>query len=71
MARIMDQFFGGGDRSRFGLMNAVTAVARDEADPEVRWGLEELGGGIACPAPGPAPRKPAAAALRREVAAVG
>jgi hypothetical protein len=27
-------------------MNAVTSVARDTADPEVRWPLEEMGGGI-------------------------
>jgi hypothetical protein len=44
---IMDRFFREGDPSRFGLMNAVTSVARDTADPEVRWRLEELGGGIA------------------------
>jgi hypothetical protein len=34
------------DRSLFGLMNAVTATARDTHDPELRWRLEELGGGI-------------------------
>jgi len=27
-------------------MNAVTSVARDTRDPELRWRLEELGGGI-------------------------
>lgn len=27
-------------------MNAVTSVARDQDDPEVRWQLEELGGGV-------------------------
>lgn len=32
--------------SLFGLMNAVTAVARDTEDPHLRWDLEELGGGI-------------------------
>lgn len=69
---VMDQFFGGDDRSRFGLMNAVTAVARDEADPEVRWGLEEFGGGIACGGPtGPGPRGPLAGALRDEAVGVG
>lgn len=31
------------DRSRYGLMNAVTATARDTKDPETRWRLEELG----------------------------
>jgi hypothetical protein len=30
----------------FGLVNAVTSVARDQKDPQVRWRLEELGGGI-------------------------
>jgi hypothetical protein len=33
----------GRDRSRFGLMNAVTSTARDTRDPEIRWRLEELG----------------------------
>jgi len=35
------------DRSRYGLMNAVTSVARDTSDPGRRWNLEELGGAIA------------------------
>jgi hypothetical protein len=35
------------DRSRFALMNAVTSVARDTSDPELRWRLEELGGSVA------------------------
>jgi hypothetical protein len=43
---IMERFFQETDRSRFGLMNAVTSVARDTADPDIRWRLEELGGGI-------------------------
>jgi hypothetical protein len=45
------------DRSLFGLMNAVTAVARDTEDAELRWRLEELGGGIPAgrtPVPRPA-----------------
>jgi hypothetical protein len=42
----MERFFQEADRSRFALMNAVTSVARDTRDPEVRWRLEELGGGI-------------------------
>jgi hypothetical protein len=50
---IMERFFQEADRSRFGLMNAVTSVARDTPDPELRWRLEELGGGI------PAGRTPA------------
>ncbi len=43
---IFERFFRDGDRSRFGLMNAVTSLARDTRDPETRWHLEELGGGI-------------------------
>jgi hypothetical protein len=27
-------------------MNAVTSLARDSRDPDDRWRLEELGGGI-------------------------
>ena len=37
------------DHSRFGLMNAITARARDTADPEARWQLEELGGRVGVP----------------------
>ena len=43
---VMETFLEDGDRSAFGLMNAVTSVARDQDDPEVRWQLEELGGGV-------------------------
>ncbi len=43
---IMERFINDADSSRFGLMNAVTSVARDTSDPEMRWRLEELGGGI-------------------------
>jgi hypothetical protein len=53
---IVERFFDGEDASRFGLMNAVTSVARDTSDPEIRWRLEELGGGIPVgypPAPEP------------------
>jgi hypothetical protein len=34
------------ERSVFALMNAVTALARDIEDPEIRWRLEEIGGEI-------------------------
>jgi len=44
--QIVQRFFGEGDRSRFGLMNAVTSLARDTRDPELRWRLEELGGAV-------------------------
>lgn len=46
LAEIEERFAEEGDRSMFGLINAVTSVARDEPDPGVRWRLEELGGGI-------------------------
>jgi len=44
---VFTRFSAEGDRSRFGLMNAVTSVARDTRDPQHRWDLEEFGGGIA------------------------
>jgi hypothetical protein len=47
MRRIVSLFESGGDRSRFGLANAVTAVARDVQEPLLKWDLEEFGGGIA------------------------
>jgi hypothetical protein len=43
---ILGRLFESRDTSRFGLMNAVTAFARDTTDPELRWRLEVLGGGI-------------------------
>jgi hypothetical protein len=46
MLRIMDAFFRDEDKSPFALMNAITAAARETDDPETRWNLEELGGGI-------------------------
>ncbi len=46
LAEILDRFAKVADRTRFGLMNAVTSVARDTRDPEDRWRLEELGGSI-------------------------
>lgn len=58
------------DMTLFGLMNAVTSVARDTRDPETRWRLEELGGSM--PARVVATRKvvgPAAAVS--EVVALG
>jgi len=45
-AEIMRRYSRDRDRSVFGLANAVTSVARDQEDPEVRWRLEELGGGV-------------------------
>jgi len=46
LQQVFERFTSEADRSVFGLMNAVTATARDTRDPEVRWNLEELGGGI-------------------------
>ena len=46
LRNIMDRFITDADTSRFGLMNAVTSVARDTSDPEMRWRLEEFGGAI-------------------------
>ena len=47
LTQILGEFRRGGDRSRYGLMNAVTATARQQKrDPELRWRLEELGGAI-------------------------
>jgi hypothetical protein len=65
MDRIMERFFRDGDESPFGFMNAITSVARDTADPETKWNLEELGGGIAVAAPVTMPKTPPARAVRR------
>jgi hypothetical protein len=63
LPRILHRFSADGDRSVFGMMNAVTAVARDERDEETRWLLEELGGSIPARLT-PKPKvAPAAAAL--------
>lgn len=55
---ILMNFFSAQDRSVFGMVNAVTSVARDARDPAVRWRLEELGGGIAARALAPLPTRP-------------
>jgi hypothetical protein len=46
LSRITERFVEAPDKSRFGLMNAVTSVARDTRNPETRWRLEEFGGSI-------------------------
>lgn len=61
LANILKNYFHEGDTSRFGLMNAVTAVARETTDPEMRWRLEEYGGGIPV-ATSEAPYRPDSAA---------
>ncbi|OWK42337.1 hypothetical protein [Fimbriiglobus ruber] len=68
MERITDQFFRDGDLSQFGLANAVTATARETRDPDLRWNLEEFGGGIAVGGMPPTPG-PTRSAARREVLA--
>jgi len=47
MTEILSRFERDADRSRFGLVNAVTSLARDTMDPQRRWDLESLGGAIA------------------------
>ena len=59
---IVRRFVGDGDRSRFGLVNAVTSTARDTPDAATRWRLEEFGGELLVGAPR-APRTREAAAL--------
>ena len=63
---IMSEFRKARDFSRYGLFNAVTAVARETSDPEDRWRLEALGGSLVLPAP-LAPRPGGIAATRRLV----
>ncbi len=46
LRQIIRRFEAEHDPSVFGLVNAVTSVARDTSDPETRWRLEELGGGM-------------------------
>jgi hypothetical protein len=43
---VMSEFIQGQDHSQFGVINAVTAVARETRDPATRWRLEELGGSV-------------------------
>jgi len=43
---IIDNFLTEGDETAYGMMNAVTATARDTSDRRVKWELEALGGGI-------------------------
>ena len=52
---IVRRFEAEDDGSTLGLVNAVTSVARDTPDPEMRWRLEELGGGMLARLPERAP----------------
>jgi hypothetical protein len=64
MKTILDHLFRDGDRSRFGLANAITATAREIRDPDLRWELEEYGGAIAVDAVRPLPGHGGLAAAR-------
>jgi hypothetical protein len=46
LSQILRRFELESDHTQFGLMNAVTSVARDTRNPRDRWRLEELGGSI-------------------------
>jgi hypothetical protein len=46
LVEIFRRYEADGDRSAYGLMNAVTSLARDTRDPELKWRLEKFGGGI-------------------------
>ncbi len=61
LSEILARFEQAHDNSLFGLVNAVTSVARDEPDPERRWRLEELGGSMLIPVP-PTPKPDSALA---------
>jgi hypothetical protein len=54
------------DRSAFGLMNAITSLARDTRDPELRWRLEELGGGMLALIPRARKAGPSGATIEEE-----
>jgi hypothetical protein len=62
MSRAMDERRGGVGRgaTRFAWMNAITSVARDTRDPELRWRLEEIGGGVPVMTAAPTRRRGAA-----------
>ena len=44
LMRMIERHGAGGDPSAYGVFNAVTSLARDTADPDLRWRLEALGG---------------------------
>lgn len=61
MGLIAGRFFGAAERSRYGLMNAITSLARDTSEPDLKWRLEEIGGRI--PTMTPVPRRPVGMAM--------
>jgi hypothetical protein len=56
IAEILHRYDQENEQSLFSAMNAVTSVARDARDPEVKWRLENLGGTLALL--GTPPKKP-------------
>jgi hypothetical protein len=70
LQQIMRTFFDDRDQTRFGLMNAVTATAREASDPAVRWRLEEMGGELAVGMPVEPRHRPPAARFH-EVVQIG
>jgi hypothetical protein len=46
LAEIVRRFSRDEEDSAFGMMNAVTSVARDTRDAHAKWRLEELGGAV-------------------------
>jgi hypothetical protein len=63
---LVAQFLRANDRSLFALMNVVTAAARDEPDPALRWELEVLGGALAAGCAGASRRAGKRNALARQ-----
>lgn len=43
---VLSELFKEEDMTLYGVANAITAVARETSDPQTKWDLEELGGGI-------------------------
>jgi hypothetical protein len=66
VTQIMGRFLNVRDRSAFDMANAMTATARDMSDPELRWRLEELGGGVFAGRKPRFPRHDGRVAHRRE-----
>ncbi len=46
LRQVIERFSAEPERSQFALANAVTSVARDTRDPQLRWRLEEFGDGL-------------------------
>jgi len=46
LSRVLQRYDEAGERSAYGMMNAITSVARDTRNPNMKWKLEELGGSV-------------------------